>query len=421
MIKKKYNKLNNTMYEEVLENGLRIYICPLKRKNIYAEMNVLYGAKNISFKKEEDQEFIKTYTGTAHFLEHLIYTPDGDFNPAKIYNKNAASNNAYTNKNLTTYYFYGPLNFEENLNTLLRSVNSLNITEKDVDKERGIIKQELLKYADNKSFIAKTKALENAIVEDSYRYDTGGRIEDLEKIDLQMIKTCFEYFYRPDNMFLIIAGNVNPQKVIVQVKEFYQNKKFPKFKVIRNKYNEPAKVLKEKEIIHKDTSNNYISITYKIKKPKIDEYLLRVYLNAILRLKFGPLTKIYNSTYQDSNYVSDIDYGVTLIDDYALICFDVIVRNNPEKTIDLIDDTLKHAEINEDYIEIYKKLMIKTIILDFESPDRVASLIENDCLRYNHPIYDIYDKIKSLDVLDYQNFTKTLDFSNRNYVIVGKK
>ena len=78
--------------------------------------------------------------------------------------------------------------------------------------------------------------------------------------------------------------------------------------------------MKEKEIIHKDTSNNYISITYKIKKPKIDEYLLRVYLNAILRLKFGPLTKIYNSTYQDSNYVSDIDYGVTLIDDYALIC-----------------------------------------------------------------------------------------------------
>ena len=86
-----------------------------------------------------------------------------------------------------------------------------------------------------------------------------------------------------------------------------------------------------------------------------------------------------------------------------------------------MDDTLKDEEINTKYTEIYKKLMIKNLILDFENSSRVASLIENDCLRYNHPIYDIYDKIKSLDVLDYQNFTKTLDFSNRNYVIVGKK
>ena len=85
-----------------------------------------------------------------------------------------------------------------------------------------------------------------------------------------------------------------------------------------------------------------------------------------------------------------------------------------------MDDTLKDEEINTKYTEIYKKLMIKNLILDFENSSRVAALIENDCLRYNHPIYDIYDKIKSLDVLDFKDFIKNLNFSNRSYVIVEK-
>ena len=185
MIRKKFNKLNNYVYEEVLENGLRIYICKIKRKNIFAEMTVLYGSKDTEFKKEEDKNFIKTYTGTAHFLEHLIYTKDGDFDPAEIYNKNSASHNAYTNKTVTAYHFYGPRNFEENLNTLLKCVTTLNITKKDVDKERNIIRQELLKYEDNPGFISDTKCLENTIIEDSYRYDTGGKVSDLDKIDLR--------------------------------------------------------------------------------------------------------------------------------------------------------------------------------------------------------------------------------------------
>ena len=85
-----------------------------------------------------------------------------------------------------------------------------------------------------------------------------------------------------------------------------------------------------------------------------------------------------------------------------------------------MDDTLKDEEINTKYTEIYKKLMIKNLILDFENSSRVVALIENDCLRYNHPIYDIYDKIKSLDVLDFKDFIKNLNFSNRSYVIVEK-
>ena len=71
MIRKKFNKLNNYVYEEVLENGLRIYICKIKRKNIFAEMTVLYGSKDTEFKKEEDKNFIKTYRAEKSWKWYL--------------------------------------------------------------------------------------------------------------------------------------------------------------------------------------------------------------------------------------------------------------------------------------------------------------------------------------------------------------
>ena len=155
-------------------------------------------------------------------------------------------------------------------------------------------------------------------------------------------------------------------------------------------------------------------------KPKIDEYKLRVYLNAFLTLKFGSLTKIYEDILKDPNYISDINFSTFHTKTHSYLNFEVTVQNAPEQVIKLIDDTLKDEEINTKYTEIYKKLMIKNLILDFENSSRVAALIESDLLKYKKVYYDIYSKIKSLDVLDFKEFIKSLDFSNRSYVIVEK-
>lgn len=420
MIKKKFNKLNNYVYEEVLDNGLRIYICNIKRKNVLAEMTVLYGSNDICFKKEEDRGFIKTYSGVAHLLEHLMYLPNDDFDPARIYAENGAANNAYTDKKTTTYYVYGSSHFKENLNTLLTLVNSLKVKNEDLLKEREVIKQELLKYTDNPRYIASKRSVLNTIVKDSMRYDSGGEVFDLDKISLETINTCFKYFYQPSNMFLVICGDVNPKETINQIKEFYKNKSDCNFKVIRKEYKEPAAVLKEKEVIHKNISNKVISINYKIKKPNIDEYKLRIYLRALLSLKFGPLSKVYDDNLRDSNYVTNIEYGTFYIKDYAFLNFEVTVQKSPDKVIDLIDSILKDENLNEEYTEVYKKIMIKNLILDFENPSNVADLIESDILRDNSIKYDIYDEIKALDTLEFKKFIKTLDFSNKSEVIISK-
>ena len=418
-MKKKFDKLNNYVYEEVLDNGLRIYICNVKRKNIYAEMTVLYGSKDICFKKD-GEDFINTYPGVAHLLEHLMYKADGEFDPSRIYEENGAANNAFTNKKTTSYYFCGSTNFESNLDTLLTMVSTLNVSTEDVEQEKKVIRQELLRDADNPKYIAYKKCMENTILNDSFRYDNGGEIDDLSKISLDMVQKCFDYFYRPSNMFLVICGDVNPEKVIKLVKNFYKDKSFSSFEVTLKKYDEPAYVLKEKEIAHADVSNKNIVINYKLKKPKLDKFKMISYFKALLVLKFGPLSQVYDSNLRDSNYVSNIEYGSFYTDDYAFLSFNVVVWDKADEVISLIDNTLKNGSLNEEYTDVYKKLMIRDLILDFENPGDVASLIQNNILTYGDIHYDIYNEIRVLDVLDFKKFVSTLDFSNRCVVICEK-
>lgn len=419
MMKKKFDKLNNYVYEEVLDNGLRIYICNVKRKNIYVEMTVLYGSKDICFKKD-GEDFINTYPGVAHLLEHLMYKADGEFDPSRIYEENGAANNAFTSKKTTSYYFCGSTNFESNLDTLLTMVSTLNVSTEDVEQEKKVIRQELLRDADNPKYIAYKKCMENTILNDSFRYDNGGEINDLSKISLDMVQKCFDYFYRPSNMFLVICGDVNPEKVIKQVKNFYKDKSFSSFEVTLKKYDEPVYVFKEKEIAHADVSNKNIVINYKLKKPKLDKFKMISYFKALLILKFGPLSQIYDSNLRDSNYVSNIEYGSFYTDDYAFLSFNVVVWDKADDVISLIDDTLKNGSLNEKYTDVYKKLMIRDLILDFENPGDVASLIQNNILTYGDIHYDIYNEIRALDVLDFKKFVSTLDFSNRSVVICEK-
>ncbi len=419
MIKRKFDKLNNYVYEEVLDNGLRIYICNVKRKNIYAEMTVLYGSKDICFKKD-GEDFINIYPGVAHLLEHLMYKADDEFDPSRIYEVNGAANNAFTNKKATSYYFCGSTNFESNLDTLLKLVSSLNVSIEDMEREKKVIRQELLGDVDNPKYIAYKKCMENTILNDSFRYDSGGEINDLGKISLDMVQKCFDYFYRPCNMFLVICGDVNPKEVIKQVKDFYNDKSFTSFEVTLKKYNEPVHVFKEKEIVHSDVSNKSIVINYKFKKPKLDEFKMRIYFKALLSLKFGSLSQIYDNNLKDSNYVTNIEYGSFYTDDYAFYSFNVVVWDKANEVISLIDDTLKNGSLNEEHIDVYKKLMIKNLILDFENPGDVANLIQNDILTYGNIHYDIYNELKDLDVLDFKKFVSTLDFSNRSVVVCEK-
>ena len=141
----KYNKLDFTIYEEVLENGLHIYLFKIPRHTIHARMTTFFGGSILEFKQEGEKEFTKMPAGVAHFLEHKLFEKK-DYNPMQVYENNGAMSNAFTNKFITSYYFSCVNKFYDNLTNLIKLVHNPYFTDENVLKEKGRLSRPFCLY-----------------------------------------------------------------------------------------------------------------------------------------------------------------------------------------------------------------------------------------------------------------------------------
>ena len=211
MRKVSYDRLGEVLYEDRLANGLRICVIPkpgFARK--YAFFAANYGAIDTSYLLEGKP--VRTPDGVAHYLEHKTFdTEEG--NALQAFARRGASPNAFTSYSMTAYYFDCTDHFEENLRLLLHFVSVPYYTEDSVEKERGIIEQEIRIYEDS----AESRVYENlfACVYDHHplRVPIAGTVESIQAITAQTLNECHRAFYSLPNMMLCVAGDVDPETV----------------------------------------------------------------------------------------------------------------------------------------------------------------------------------------------------------------
>ena len=149
MKKINFNNLDQELYYFTLKNGLRVYLVPfLNKKNYYAILGTKYGSMDIEFLNNEGKK-VKSPYGTAHFLEHKMFEQESGVDPFKFFSKSGVNANASTTFNNTRYYIWGVNKIEENISYLLDFVFSPYFTDTNVQKEKGIIKEEILMYEDD--------------------------------------------------------------------------------------------------------------------------------------------------------------------------------------------------------------------------------------------------------------------------------
>lgn len=212
MIRKDFPALREHYFEETLENGLVVRVVPrpgFAKK--YAFLATDFGSIDMHF--SFDGRNYAVPAGVAHYLEHKMFDlPEG--NAMEIYAKYGGSNNAFTNYTMTAYYVECTDCFEENLQTLLRMVMTPYFTDESVEKERGIIAQEIRMYEDS---------AESRVVEDLFdgmfrshpvRVPIAGTVESIAEITAQSLYDCHAAFYQPGNMVLCVAGDVDPETVV---------------------------------------------------------------------------------------------------------------------------------------------------------------------------------------------------------------
>ena len=231
MEKKLYERIGEEVFHTTLPNGLPVYIVPKKgflRK--YALFATRYGGMDMRF--EKDGQWLDTPAGIAHYLEHKMFdTQEG--NALQELAKNGAEPNAFTSNAITCYYFDATEKFYESLEILLSFVSVPYFTDESVQKEQGIIAQEIGMIEDNPEWQVYKQLMQALYHTSPARTPVAGSVESISHITAQTLYDCHKAFYTPANMCLVVVGDVKPERIIASANQILPAKSGP---LIRRDY-----------------------------------------------------------------------------------------------------------------------------------------------------------------------------------------
>lgn len=403
-----FEQLKEELYHETMENGLNVYILPKEGFNkTYATFTTKYGSIDNHFNLPGKKEKVKVPDGIAHFLEHKLFEKeDGDV--FQQFSKQGASANAFTSFTRTAYLFSSTSNVELNLETLLDFVQEPYFTEKTVEKEKGIIGQEITMYDDNADWRLYFGLIQNMFKHHPVGIDIAGTIESISKITKDLLYTCYETFYHPSNMLLFVVGPVDPTQIMTQIRENQAKKDFTKQPEIERFFDEePEAVAEKKTVIQMAVQSSKSLVGLKVKNPgKSGEELLRNELatNVLLDMLFGKSSKNYEQLYQTGlidesfayDYTEEFEFG------FGLVGGDTM---KPDVLADeLINMLLRYQDImTEEYLERVKKKKIGSFLRALNSPEYIA----NQFTRYSFNQMNMFDVVKVLENLTIQDIEKS--------------
>ena len=423
MKKSKLEKLDLEVFEETLDNGLKIYIVPKENVNgIYATFSTKFGSVHQEFVPNGKKKMVKVPLGVAHFLEHKMFEQKDEVDPFTFYSERGCDANANTSNYKTTYLFSGANSFSDNINYLLDYVQKPYFTDENVEKEKGIIEQEIKMYDDDPFFRMYDGVIHNSFSKHPIRYQIAGTIDDVNSITKEDLYLCYNTFYHPSNMFLVITGNVDPKEAIETIKINQENKKFDKFNEIKVKeYDEPNKVSKNYEKITMDIEISKFAIGYKIDCSKIDKPIsdIKSYLTLLFDLKLGSTSQL-NEDLKNANLIThDVDFTVINTDKHILI---IVMAETGEtsKVMNMIEDELKDLEITIEEFERKKKIRKSNCIYRSDSIYAINNKITSNIMNYDKIILDDYKKIDELNMNDMNKIIKTINLDNKTIYIIDK-
>ncbi|NLL44154.1 MAG: insulinase family protein [Mollicutes bacterium] len=423
MQKKTLLNLNLELYEDKLSNGLEIYVVPKNVNGIYATFSTKFGSIHNTFVPIGEEELITVPNGIAHFLEHKVFEQEDETDPFTFFSERGADANANTSQIKTTYLFSGTTFFKENLNYLFDYVQSPYFTDENVEKEKGIIEQEILMYQDDPFSRIYEQSLFNSFVKISHRLPIAGTIETIRKITKEDLYKCYNTFYHPANMFVVVTGNVNPDEVYDIIKTNQEKKSFPSsFKTVIRHNNEPDHVFKKEEILEMNVTIPKIAFNYKFNISNLN-YLKRHIINYIglfFDIKLGLTSSFYEKMQNDNILTSGLEISYIETDKHLLIMLFADTKE-PEKLIENIQRELENLEISEEEFNRKKKLLLSSYLYMSDNIYQINHKIMNNIVKEGEVITDAYQEYSNYNVQELNDIINKLSFEHHNYVIIKPK
>lgn len=428
MEKIELKNVDKTIYREVLDNGLEIIIIPnnefSKKKNYYFNYGTYYGALNNEFVPKGESKMTRFPNGIAHFLEHKMFESKDGNKPFDFYAKTGSYVNAFTSYKSTCYIVTGNKKMKENLEYLLTFVNSPYFTDENVAKEQGIISEEAAMNDDNPDYLAYKTINKNLYKLSPYNTPILGTVSTIKKITKEDLYACYNTFYRPSNMFLVVGGAVSPDEVLKITTDTLARFNLEKDKDIKIKhYKEPVKVVKDYEEIKREVQVEKIAMGFKMEKAKFpikNKVILDLYLNMIVSLCFGSSSEFREMirkrhlVSRSGYYFQDVDNIITFMVEADVLNYLVYIKE--------LENYLANLSIEEKDLERMKKVWISSEVIKTDYADNLVDNVVDELVNYHKVIDNYVGLIKNMNITTMREVISSLDFSNKAIVrVVGEK
>lgn len=413
------SKVKEKLYIEKLENGLTIMIVPKKEiQKKYIIWGTNYGSNDSKFVVPGESEVTEVPKGVAHFLEHKMFEQESGINSLDTLTALGVEANAYTTNDHTAYLFECTENFYPALDELMDYVQHPYFTDQNVEKEKGIIGQEIMMYDDYPEWKVYLNTLEAMYHEHPVKLDITGTIETISHINKDILYKCYNTFYNPSNMAMVICGDFEPEELLEEIKKRLV-KKNANGEIKRIYPKEPETIVKEKIEQNMDVSEPLFTIGIKDKiateKEKVKKHLaIEILLNIII----GKSSKLYQELYNNGILYTVPSFDYEFSRDYAHILI-TGQSKEPEKVYEKLKqeiEKLKQDGINAEEFERIKKMLYGAYVREYDEPGDIARMFLADFFKG----INSFEYLEELTIINEQYVEQILkETFNENKMVIS--
>ncbi len=411
--------IGESYIKATLDNGLRIFILEKPQyKSSYALFGTKYGSIDTCFNVKGEE--ISVPEGIAHFLEHKLFeSEDGD--AFTKFAKTGAYANAFTSFDKTCYLFSCSDNFYENLDILLNFVQSPYFTKETVEKEQGIIGQEIRMYDDSPGWRVMFNMLMAMYHNHPVRIDIAGTVDSIAKIDYNLLFNCYNTFYNPSNMFICIAGNVDTDTCLKQIKSSIKSSE--PVEIERVKPQEPIEVVKNYTEQALEVAQPLFCFGFKEVMEAEEKTVKEKVITALcLQIIAGEVSPLYKKLINDGLINDEFETEHFCGNGYSSLIFEGESKD-PQAVASAIKEEitrLKEDGIDKKLFNAVRAGTYGSAIRLFNSVDSIAmQLVE--CAVTDCTLFDDIKYLKSVTIEDIQRKINEINCDNTVLSVINPK
>lgn len=399
-----YPAVGETLYRAILPNGLRVFLQPKPDfHETYGIMTTNFGSIDTKFTPIGSQQTMSYPAGIAHFLEHKLFEDEDGEDLLQEFVNLGAESNAFTSFTKTSYLFSGTENILDCIHLLQELVCDAYFTEESVEREQGIIQQEIEMYQDNPDYRLFFSVLANLYPNTPLAADIAGTRESIAEITVEDLDENFETFYNPSNISLFVIGNFDLEQVFASIQDTQET-----LEVDTGLQPYVRQPLVLEPVIPTGTerlevASSKLAVGFRGKDiiPETERFRYKIILKLLFAMMFGWTSKRYQSLYESGKLDNSLSLEVEVEDafHFVILTMDtsepVSISHQIRSAVKQFD---KDPDVTEEHLDIIKSEMYGDFLHGFNSLEYMATQYETHLEGEN--LFDIPKILQEISLAD---------------------